>query len=638
MLKKRLRFLYYNNASVKYVIFVFFLLLLFMRLKYSTTCLLVIISALISLSFICTSVEIAKKQVAPGSVSTDSSTVLLNNDAGIIPLKKLAEKSIASLTINMAHAGKFDSTLNQYARTSSFSVQNITSPDSIQAVLDPFNTVILSVNEGTLRQPEVQKLINSLHKNKQLIIAGYGNAAALQLLDNVDCAIIWNAQTTIESTLHTAQSIFGGVALTQRLKSDISAKYKAGDGFTSAISRLRYARPEEAGINSEGLEGPIDNIVAEAISQKATPGAVVMVVKDGKVILNKAYGTHTYQQQLAVRPNDIFDLASITKIAATTIAAMRLYEQQKLNLDTNIGTYIPAVARSNKNTLSVKELLLHQGGLIPFIPFYQRLKPMDSSRDSSIFFPVKVADDYYLRANYFENVMWAEMLKSPLREKGKYVYSDLSMYFMKDIIERLSSTPLQQYVEEQFYKPLGMQTAGFNPRNRFNRNMIIPTEQDDTFRKTLLHGYVHDQGAAMAGGVAGHAGLFSSASDLAILFQMFLNGGTYGGERYFDQKTIDLFTAKYSDASRRGLGFDRWDPDRTNRYPSDLASPKTYGHTGYTGTCIWVDPEYNLIYIFLSNRVHPKVSNKLSTLRIRPRIQDVIYEAIKKSNMAATPQ
>jgi CubicO group peptidase (beta-lactamase class C family) len=175
-----------------------------------------------------------------------------------------------------------------------------------------------------------------------------------------------------------------------------------------------------------------------------------------------------------------------------------------------------------------------------------------------------------------------------------------------------------------------MYTAGFNPRNRFPKSQIVPTEQDNYFRKTLLEGYVHDQGAAMAGGVSGHAGLFSTANDMAILFQMMLNGGIYGGKQYFKQETINLFTAKYSNVSRRGLGFDRWDPDRTNRYPSDLASPKSYGHTGYTGTCVWVDPEYNLIYIFLSNRVHPSVSNKLNSLRIRPRIQDVIYKAIKE--------
>lgn len=222
------------------------------------------------------------------------------------------------------------------------------------------------------------------------------------------------------------------------------------------------------------------------------------------------------------------------------------------------------------------------------------------------------------------------MLNSGLANRGKYVYSDLSMYFMKEIVERQSGEHLENYVQNQFYKPLGMTRAGFNPRRRFPKDQIIPTEDDQPFRKTLLEGYVHDQGAAMVGGVSGHAGLFSSANDLAILYQMILNRGVYGGMQYFKPGTVDMFTAKQSDVSRRGLGFDRWDPESTSGYPSKLASPQTYGHTGYTGTCVWVDPKYNLIYIFLSNRVNPTVSTKLSDLNIRGRIQDVIYEAIIK--------
>lgn len=610
-----------------------------MKLKHCTCYLLFFLSALISLSFVCNLEETPKPQVGVATMfaqTSDSTTVLLNNSEEIIPLRNLQSKTIASVNINTAYAAQFDSTLNKYSKVASFFTPDVPSikVDSLIEGLKPFNTIILSLNDGLLNNPEVQKFIQKLQKNKQLILTVYGNPSSLQFVDKTDCPIIWNPQTTRESSAYIAQSIFGGVALTGKLRQNISENYKAGTGFETFVTRLRYTNPEEGGIDNNDLEAPIDKIVAEAIAQKATPGAVVMVVKDGKVIFNKAYGTHTYEKHLPVLSDDIFDLASVSKIGATTIAAMRLYEQKKLNLDTIIGAYIPLARNTNKSSITVKELLLHEAGLIPFIPFYRDLKFGDSSRDSSIFFPVKVADNYFLRANYFEDVMWTQMLKTPLRERGKYEYSDLSMYFMKDIVERLSEKPLDQYTDEQFYGPLGMQTAGFKPRNRFNRNKIVPTELDDTFRKTLVHGFVHDQGAAMAGGVAGHAGLFSSANDMAILFQMFLNGGNYGGEKYFDKTTIDLFTARNSDASRRGLGFDRWDPDRTNRYPSDLASPRSYGHTGYTGTCVWVDPEYNLIYIFLSNRVHPKVSNKLSSLRIRPRIQDVIYEAIKKADSA----
>ncbi len=393
--------------------------------------------------------------------------------------------------------------------------------------------------------------------------------------------------------------------------------------------RLKYTVPEEVGINIAALKG-IDDIANEAIRERATPSVVVMVVKDGKVIFNKAYGTHTYIDPTPTSITDIYDLASVTKISATTMAVMRLLEQQKLKLDTNVGAYIPKARKTNKNEIAVREVMLHQAGFTPYIPFYRNLVPSDYSCDSSAAYPTKVADNYFIRKGYFEEVMWPQMLNSVLANQGKYIYSDLSMYFMKEIVERQSGEHLENYVQDQFYKPLGMTRAGFNPRRRFPKDQIIPTEDDQPFRKTLLEGYVHDQGAAMVGGVSGHAGLFSSANDLAILYQMILNRGVYGGTQYFKPGTVDMFTAKQSDVSRRGLGFDRWDPESTSGYPSKLASPQTYGHTGYTGTCVWVDPKYNLIYIFLSNRVNPAVSAKLSDLNIRGRIQDVIYEAIIK--------
>ena len=329
--------------------------------------------------------------------------------------------------------------------------------------------------------------------------------------------------------------------------------------------------------------------------------------------------------------SDIFDLASVTKTSATTMAVMRLLEQNKLKLDTNVGAYIPKARKTDKNDISVREVLLHQAGFVPYIPFYRRLTAADHSRDSSYAFPVKVADGYFLRRDYFKEVMWPEMLNVPVKTRGKYVYSDLSMYYMKEIVERQSGEPLNHYVATQFYQPLGMYTAGFNPRYRFEKDKIVPTERDTAFRDTLLQGYVHDQGAAMVNGVSGHAGLFASANDLGILYQMVLNRGTYGGIRYFKPETIDMFTSRQSDVSRRGLGFDRWDPKPGSEYPSKLASPQTFGHTGYTGIGVWADPKYNLIYIFLSNRVHPSVDTKLYTLNIRSRIQDVVYEAIRKA-------
>ncbi|WP_305660614.1 serine hydrolase [Daejeonella sp.] len=563
----------------------------------------------------------------------ENSTVLLNNEDELVPIKDLIPLSIASVNIGSAYATEFDSILNKYTRVKSFASalynHDMLSFNDLNDDLKFFNTIIVQVTDQSLNDPRTIPLLLDLQLNKSLIISLSGEAGSLKLLDPLHSAIIWSEKKSAISANFAAQLVFGGVSANTRLNQEISARYASGSGFSTIPIRLKYSVPEEVGINSADLKR-IDDIAEEAIRQRATPSAVVLVVKDGRIIFNKAYGTRTYIDRTPTRITDIYDLASVTKISATTMAVMRLFEQGKLKLDTNVGAYIPRSRNTNKKDISVRDVMLHQAGFIPFIPFFRNLSDTDYSRDSSGIHPLKVADNYYLRKDYFKQVMWPLMLNSSLSNQGKYVYSDLSMYFMKDMVERQSEKPMETYVMNQFYTPLGMSRAGFNPRLRFPKEEIIPTEDDREFRKTLLEGYVHDQGAAMVGGVSGHAGLFSSANDLAILYQMILNGGTYGGTQYFKPETVNMFTAKQSAISRRGLGFDRWDEESTKGYPSKLASPLTFGHTGYTGTCVWVDPKYNLVYVFLSNRVNPGVTSKLIDLNIRGRIQDVIYEAIGK--------
>ena len=561
----------------------------------------------------------------------EKSSVLLNNDKGLIPLKNLQNLTIASVNIGSAFASEFDSISTKYTVIRPFESLNYkfnpVTFDELNDDLKFFNTVIVQVSDQSLNDPRTLPLLLDLQENKQLIISLSGDVQSLNLLNNLTVPIIWTAKKSPLSANLSAQLIFGGIGSIAKLEKNISAKYKAGSGFETVASRLKYTVPEELGINSTALKG-IDEIAAEAIRSKAAPGAVVMVVLDGKVIYNKAFGTRTYTDSTPTKISDIYDLASVTKTSATTMAVMRLFEQGSLKLDTTIGAYIPRARGTNKKDISVREVMLHQAGFIPFIPFYKNMLESDYSRDSTAAYPTKAADNFYMRKAFFAEVMWPQMLNSNLANRGKYVYSDLSMYFMKEMVERQSGKPMENYVMDQFYKPLGMTRAGFNPRLRFSKQEIIPTEDDQVFRKTLLEGYVHDQGAAMVGGVSGHAGLFSSSNDLAILYQMLLNRGSYGGTEFFKPATVDMFTAKQSDVSRRGLGFDRWDPESTKGYPSKLASPQTFGHTGYTGTCVWVDPKYKLVYIFLSNRVNPGVSTKLLDLNIRSRIQDVIYEAI----------
>jgi len=559
-------------------------------------------------------------------------TVLLNNHQEVIPIKNLDKKVIASVNLGLEHQAILDSLLNKYTRVTSFKASDYQTQRDLNNLEDDlkyYNTVIVSMASTASKNARFINFIVSLAKSKQVIVNLFGNGSALGSFDAVNAPIVWTSNTGAEAAAVLPQVIFGGIALNNKLNTAYSAKYTIGSGFITTATRLKYTLPEDAGLNADDLK-EIDNIAAEAIRAKAAPGMVVLVAKDGKVIFNKAYGNHTYNDGPAEKVTDIFDLASMTKTSATTPTVMRLFEQQKLNLDTNIGAYIPKARNSPMNNIDVREVMLHQAGFIPFIPFYNYVKDADHRPDSSAAFPTKVADGYYIRKDYFKDVMWPQMLNSPIKTRGQYVYSDISMYVMKDIVERLSGEPLNEYTAKEFYQPLGMQTAGFLPRNRFAKEQIVPTENDTYFRKTLLVGYVHDQGAAMVGGISGHAGLFASANDVAIMYQMFLNKGTYGGEQYFKPETVNMFTSKQSPVSRRGLGFDRWDPVVSKKYPSELASSQTYGHTGYTGTCVWVDPSRGLVYIFLSNRVNPTVSDKLSNLSIRSRIQDVINRAIDK--------
>jgi len=591
------------------------------------------------------------KEYAKEEEKVAKSIVLLNNDKYLVPLRDLETLQIASVHFSAKYAKGFDSLLNKYSKVQSFNGEEYLhrNINTLSVDLKLYNTIIMQLTDADLTNPRIIGFIIANQALKNIIVALNGKGTGLAKLNEVTAPVIWTDRTTDVAALYTAQVIFGGVAVTNKLRVSYAARFQRDMGYAAEKIRLQYTAPEAAGINSDNLKD-VDKIAREAISAHATPGCVVLVVKDGKVIFNKAYGYHTYDKSMPDKLTDIFDLASMTKVSATTMEAMQLVDQSKLNIEATVSDYLPITKGTNKSDIRIRELLEHQAGLIPDIPTFELprsptrnttgqigggpnnegLRSPDHTTDSSATYPTKVNDGYYLRKDYFKDVMWPTILNSPLRTRGQYVYSDLSMIMMQQIVETITSTPENIYLQQKLYTPLGMQTAGFLPLYRFKPNQIIPTEDDKEYRHELLDGYVHDPTAALMGGVAGHAGLFASANDVAILFQMMLNRGTYGGVEYIKPETVDLFTAKQSDVSRRGLGFDRWDPMLSNNYPSKLASPQTYGHTGFTGTCVWVDPKVNLVYVFLSNRVNPNAGSKLSSLNIRPRIQDAIYAAIAK--------
>jgi CubicO group peptidase (beta-lactamase class C family) len=363
----------------------------------------------------------------------------------------------------------------------------------------------------------------------------------------------------------------------------------------------------------------------------------VLVAKDGAVVFEKAYGHYTYDKTLPVTTSTIYDIASITKVSATLQAIMYLKDRGKLNLDAKLVQYLPELKGTNKQNILMRDLLAHQAGLQPGLPFYQRtidpkVKQKYYADTQSLDFPHEVVPGMYA-AKDIEETMWKWLVASPLLTKPKggtyeFKYSDLTFYILRRVAEKLLNQNLSDFMDQNFYGPMGLTTLGYTPLTRFAKEQIVPTENDTYFRKSLIWGTVHDQGAAMLGGIAGHAGLFSNAFDLAALMQMNLQGGTYGGHRYFNSDVVSEFAQRPFKGNRRGLGWDMAAPDGVGA-TSNLASLSTYGHTGFTGTCAWVDPETNLVYIFLSNRVNPDaVNNKLTSYNIRTRIHDVIYKAI----------
>ncbi len=478
-------------------------------------------------------------------------------------------------------------------------------------------------------------LVTQLQQNTKSISFVFGNPYAIKnwcaAKNLVAC---YEDDDIIQNT--AIDLLQGKIAAKGKLPVTVCEEYKYGTGINfKAIHPPQF----EKGVLDAAKLTVIDSIARDAIAKGATPGAVVLIAKDGKIVYHKAYGNYTYTDAEPVNKESVFDMASVTKICATTISVMRLYDDGKLDLKKKLGDYLPWVKGTNKENLSIENILLHQAGLVAYIPFYKETLEVDGKPSAKYYataksdsFSIRVAKDMYMRSDWRDTI-YKRILESPLGQANKYIYSDNDFIFLGKVVEAISGLPLNSYVEKEFYQPMGLTTAGFKPTEKFPLKRIIPTEQEKQFRMQLLRGDVHDPGAAMFGGVAGHAGLFSNAYDLAIIMQMLLNGGTINGKRYLQKETIDLFTAYHSNISRRGYGFDKPEKDNNKRpdpYPCLSASPTTFGHTGYTGTCVWVDPVYNLVYVFLSNRVNPDggENTKLLKMNVRTNIQEAIYKAM----------
>lgn len=573
---------------------------------------------------------------------------VLKNEADVLPLRNPGHKKIAALSIGDAVGGEFQTMLNRYDTVACFSITRNSTAAQVQQVynkLAAYDVVICGIH--TVRIPESLAL-RQLAAKREVILAFFTlpyNCKIYKSTIQKAKAVVMAYESTPLAEEYAAQVVFGGAAAKGKLPVTIPGLYYAGTGIFTEQTRLGYHEPEEVGANAARL-AVIDQIVEEGLAAGAYPGCQVLVAKDGQVIYDKAFGYFDASRTQPVTRTSVYDLASASKATGTLLAVMKAYDEKKFTLNSRISEFVPGLKPSNKQDLNIRELLYHQSGLVPTINFYRDAVDKSRSKGSHLaFLPAYVSDTpragyttevarhFYLN-DTFKDTIVKDIRDSRLGTRGKYAYSCINFILLKMMVEKQFGQPMDQLLRTRFFAPLGAWHTTYNPLRQMDTLQIVPTENDQSVRHQLLRGYVHDEAAAFQGGVSGNAGLFSNANDLAKLLQLYLNLGTYGGQRLLTAETCRLFTQTKSPTSRRGLGFDKPAPGSPKASPcGTLAPASVYGHTGFTGTCFWVDPDNQLLYIFLSNRVNPsRANNKLSTLDIRTRIQDAIYKSIDRKS------
>jgi beta-glucosidase-like glycosyl hydrolase/CubicO group peptidase (beta-lactamase class C family) len=582
----------------------------------------------------------------------EASVTVVKNDDNLIPIGSVMDNNMASVSMGEGSSMAFQKMLSSYKPMRNYSFYD--GPSSQEQItemlgyLEPYNTVIVDIH-GIGSKPGRNYGITSgmvdfvkqlKEQNKKVILCVFGTPYSIPFFPETD-ALICTGQDGKDSQEIVPQIIFGAIGSQGRLPVSVLT-YKSGSGIsTTSINRIAFGTPESVGMDGSSLK-KIDEIATAAVNDHVFPGCEILVARKGKVIYEKQFGGLSYRTNERVTPETIYDLASLTKVSATLQAVMLLYDRKQINLDEKASQYLPELAGTNKQNFTVRDLLLHRSGLISFYPsLWDRTKTSAggllpeyySSKQDTAYY-LQVAPKLFAKGAMRDSV-WKWVVESPMNNRRDragnygYLYSDLGFLTLQKIVERVSGQPLDIFVAANIYEPLGLNYLGFNPLRRFPEKQIAPTEQDYRFRGQLLQGTVHDQMAAIMGGVSGHAGLFGTARDLAILYQMNLWKGTYAGKRYYEQATVPFFSRIYDESHHRGLGWDKAPADGNSSYVSPQASINSFGHTGFTGTMVWVDPEEDLVFIFLSNRVNPDAENtSITTQRTRRKIQDIVYSSL----------
>ncbi len=576
---------------------------------------------------------------------------VLNNSDNIIPVRQLDNKKIACLAVNCSSKTEFQLMTEKYTRTDNYYwTKEQSESDSLLKTLEEYDLVIAGIfntdqhptrNYGI--SPASRDFIEQLSKRTKLVAVYFGNPYAIDRLtglQNAEGLVLAYQENAFTQEL-SAQLIFGGIGGHGKLPVTINEEYRQGHGIiTPGNIRLQYGYPEDAGISSVKLYGKIDSLVQAGLEAAAYPGCEVILARKGIVFFHKCYGSHTYNSRIDVEENDLYDLASVTKVAASTTGLMKLHGNGLFSPDDRLKEYVPEMRGSDKKDLVFREILAHQAGLYPWIPYWENtvrkngtFKWWTIKCNKSVIYPETVANCLYVHRKYFNKIKRA-IKQSPLGEK-EYVYSGLVFFLVPSIIEDLSGEAYEDFLSRNIYHKIGAYDIVFNPFRFYPESSIVPTELDTLFRKQLIHGYVHDEGAAMMGGFSGNAGLFATGNDLIKLMEMYRREGRYGGEQIIDAEVIREYTSYQfpENENRRGLGFDKPLVDENDGteddYPCPGASPSSFGHSGFTGTFVWVDPEYDLSYVFLSNRVYPtRDNNLLYDMNIRTEILQSAYDSI----------
>ena len=605
---------------------------------------------------------------------SELSVTVLRNEQDILPLQRLDTLRLATLTIGTTDTTYFQKMVADYAPVRHFWLSATASMDELMRMREallPYNTILVGLNNlGRLPAtnfgvaPETNVLLRELAAGKaRVVVSVFGNAYAVDKLRDLGraAAVVLAYQESQNAQEVAAEIIFGGIGATGHLPVTVNQQFPYGAGLlTKGGERLAYSYPEAVGMSND-LEARVDSIMNGAIAARAFPGAEVLIARRGTVVLRKSYGHQTYpapgQPARLVANNDLYDMASLTKVSAALPSLMKLQDEGKFNPDMTLGQLFPEFKGTNKESLKLRDVLTHQARLKSFIPFWMQYtqpqgffnrllgkspdaatvstkQPSTMSHryfraDSSARFPLPAANGLWARKDFPQQI-YQKIGASPLNEKPGYVYSDLSFIMYPEFVRRVSGQPISQFVRRNIYAPLGATTLGYNPTRRFPLARIVPTEYDSLFRHQQLRGTVHDEGAALLGGLSGHAGLFGDANDLAKLVQLYAWQGRYGGQQILKKETLQEYTrCQFCPDNRRALGFDRPAADPSlNSAPS--ASPASFGHTGYTGTYFWVEPAQDLICIVLTNRVFPtRRNNQLSHLNVRTNVLEAAIKAVR---------